>query len=90
VVAFTVRYPDDLRLKVSGALRDRGGGRQWRARNFQQNLRRWPERAVNGDEGTAGRDIQRGGKFQEVFPGLVPAANKERDGKGQTNPFTTF
>ena len=90
VIALRVSNADGAGAQGSGRARKRSGGGKWSTGDFQQNLRRWRQGATNGDQSTAGADVEGGGKFEEVLAFLIAAAHKDRDGQSQASPFATF
>ena len=82
MVTFAMGYPDNFRSQISRTLGNGGRSCKRGARDFERNLRCWPKRAMYRNQGSAGGDIYRGGKFEEVFAALIAAADKNGDGKG--------
>jgi hypothetical protein len=67
-----------------------GDGGQWRAGNFQQNLRAARQSPPYGHQGPSGTDVKGSGKLKEVLALFVPAANKYGNGKWQAWPLSAF
>jgi len=90
VVTLTMSYPNNFGAQISGALRNRSGRGQRRARDFERNLCCWPKRTMHSDQGPAGRYVDGRGKLKKIFAAVVLAANENGNGKRQSNPLAAF
>jgi len=90
MVAVGMGHPHGPRPQVAGCLGQRIGDGQGRARYLQQNLRGERQRAAHGNQRTAGGDIERGGKLQNLPTLFVATAHEYRYGDGKTGPLTTL
>jgi hypothetical protein len=90
VVTIRVSYPENFRSQIARVLWDGCGGGERCARNFQRNLRRWPQSPMNRHQHTPGGNVQCSGELKEVFAILVVTPDKYRYCEGQTNPFTAL
>jgi hypothetical protein len=81
VVTLAVLHAQYLGTQASRDLGQRRQGGQRSAGNLQQNLARGGDGAANCDQHAPRGNIQSGGKLQELFFRLAPAANKNRNGQ---------
>jgi len=81
MVTFRMGYPHDFGTHVLRALGNRCRSCKRSTRDFQRNLRCWPKGAVNRNQCSARRDVQRRGELQEIFAALVAAADENRNSK---------
>lgn len=90
VVTIGVSYPENFRPQIARVLWDGCGRGERCAGNFQRNLRRWPQSAVNCNQHAPCGNVQCGGELEEVLPILVVTPDEYRYCEGQTNPFTAL
>jgi len=90
MVTFAVGYSHNFRAHVLRALGNGCGSCKRSTRDFQRNLRCWPKRAMYCYQRTAGGDIQRRGKLQEIFAALIATADEYRNSEGQTYPLASL
>ncbi len=90
VITVGMGHTNDFRPQISRVLSDRRRRCQWSAGDFERNLGLGPQGTVDRNQGSAGGNVQRGGKFQEVLAVLLMAADENWNRKGQTRPLTSL
>ena len=82
VVTLTMSYPNNFGAQISGALRNRSGRGQRRARDFERNLCCWPKRTMHSDQGPAGRGDGRAHRVRRL-----PGVGGHQEGRDQEEGF---
>lgn len=90
VVAFGVADPNGACPEGASGPRQRCSGRQGGAGNLEQNLCRWRQGTAHSNQYSAGTDVKRGGKLQELLAFFVAAPYENGDRQGQSRPLSTF
>jgi len=90
MVAIHVGYADGAGAQDTRSLGKGISGNQGRAGNLEQNLRRERQGAADGNQRSAGGDVQGCGEFQQLLAILVAAADKDRNRQGQAGPLTVL
>ena len=90
MIAIRVGDPQGSRPQIAGRLGQRIGDGKGRTRDLKQNLRGERQGAAHSNQRSAGGDIKRCGKLENLFGFLVPAAHKDRYCDRETRPLATL
>jgi hypothetical protein len=78
MTSLTMGNPNESGFEAAYRLGSYRIGGQWGHGNFESQIRGTRKAAPGGEQNTAGADVQRGGKFQKLFPVLIDSANENR------------
>ena len=87
MVAIRVCHPQGSGAEIPCRFGEGVRRSQRSAGDFEQNLRGERQRAANRNQGTAGGNVQCGGKLEQIFAFFVAATNENRDSDGEARPL---